>query len=124
MALYGQFASSAVALVAVALTVLAILFALPDRERLKTLREEPAWPRLQALLMAAAVLCFVTLVTAHVGSAVDRKMPGIEWLEQILLASSVMAVLALLVAGVTFALVLSIVAEDPDSPTSGQGGRP
>lgn len=89
--LYGQFASSAVALLAVSLTVLAILVALPDREAVAELRAGSAWPRIQAFLLCTALLCLVTLVSSHVGAAVDGEKRGREWLELLVLATGTFA---------------------------------
>jgi hypothetical protein len=121
LSLYGQFSSSAVALLAVALTVLAVLVALPDRPAVEELREGATWSRLQGLLMAVALLCLIALVTAHLGSGIDNGKTGKEWLELIVIATSLTAVLALVVAGAVFALFLQVADEDAPNPSGGRG---
>lgn len=118
--LYGQFASSAVALLAVSLTVLAILIALPDRQAVAELRAGPAWPRLQGFLLAAALLCLVTLVCAHVGAGVDTRARGREWLELLLTATAAMSIISVLAGGLAFGLFLRRAADPPD-PSQGRG---
>lgn len=120
--LYGQVSSTAVALLAVALTVLSILIALPDRPRVEELRQRSGWRLLQAMLMAAALLCLLTLVAAHVGAAVDRKAP-IEWLEQLTVASAVSALITVAISGVAFAMLLRAASQPPD-PSLGRGEGP
>lgn len=118
--LYTMFGSSTAALLAVTLTVLAILYALPDRPAIREVRDGDTWPALQGLLLSVALLCLISLVAAHVGLAVDHAEPGIEWLERILLTSAVVATLALLIAGLVFAAVLYLAAQPPD-PSEGRG---
>lgn len=118
--IYGQFASSAVALLAVALTVLAILLALPDRATLVELRASPTWPRLQATLLAAALLCLITLVSAHLGAAIDTQPKGKQWLDLLTITSGCMAIVAVLLGGVVFALFLRAV-QQPVDPSRGRG---
>jgi hypothetical protein len=117
---YGQVASTSVALLAVSLTVLAILYALPDRPTVQEMRDSDTWPALQGLLLMIALLCMIAVVTAHVGTAVDHHKPGIEWLEQLMLASAAISVLALMVAGIVFAAVLYVSA-GPKDPSQGRG---
>jgi hypothetical protein len=117
--LYGQLASTSVGLLAAALTVLSILIALPDRPRVEQLRDQTGWRLLQAMLLAAALLCLIDLVAAHIGGAIDRKHP-IEWLEQLTLATSIVAVLTVAIAGGAFALVLRAIPQPPD-PSLGRG---
>lgn len=118
--IYGQFASTSVALLAVSLTVLAILYALPDRPTVREMRESDTWPALQGLLLSVALLCLIALVTAHAGTAVDHHKPGIEWLEQLMLSSAAVGLLALLIAGIVFAAVLYVSSGPPD-PSQGRG---
>jgi hypothetical protein len=44
----------------------------------------------------------------------------VEWLEQLMLAASLIAVVSLLIAGVTFAMVLYVSA-NPRDPSEGRG---
>jgi hypothetical protein len=118
--IYGEIASSSVGILAVALTVLSILVALPDEPRVHELRQQTGWRLLQAMLLAAALLCLIALVSAHVGAAVDRAAP-IGWLEQLTLASAIVGVLTLAVAGGAFALLLRAIRQPPD-PSAGRGG--
>ena len=77
--LYGQFASTSVALLAVSLTVLAILVALPDREAVRrTTRRTGVAAHIQAFLLCAAFLCLITLVASHLGAALDARDDGCE----------------------------------------------
>lgn len=117
---YGEFAQSSVAIIAVSLTVLAILYALPDRPAISDLRVGGAWPRLQRLLLSISALALITLVTAHIGTAVDDSAVGIEWLELLMLSASISAIVAALAAGVTFALTLHVSGLPPD-PSAGRG---
>lgn len=118
--IFGQFSASSVAILAVTLTVLAILYALPARPTVEELRESDTWAALQGLLLSVALLCLVTLVSSHLGTAVDHGKDGIEWLEQLMLASAIVSVLALLVAGIVFAAVL-FVGSGPKDPSQGRG---
>lgn len=118
--IYGEFAQTSVAIVAVALTVLAILYALPDRLSIRELRRTDTWPRLQSLLLSVGLLALLTLICAHVGTALDHTPHGLEWLEEVMLAAATTAVLALLIAGITFALVLHI-GSSPSDPSEGRG---
>lgn len=120
LALYGQLAASAVAILGISLTVLAILLALPDRPAIADIRESETWPRLKGLLMAIAFLSLVTLVSAQIGAAVDNGRSGSETIEQIALASAIATVVAMVVAGVTFWLVLRR-ADESDDPSRGRG---
>jgi hypothetical protein len=120
LALYGQLAATAVAVLGISLTVLAILLALPERPAIADIRESDTWPRLRGLLLTIAVLALAALVAAHLGSAIDDTRTGREWLEQILLACVFVTVLALLAAGLTFWLVLTR-ADDPEDPSRGRG---
>jgi hypothetical protein len=123
LTLYGQIAATAVALLGISLTVLAILLALPERPAIADLRDSDTWPRLQGLLLMVGLLALLALVGAHVAAAVDNGSIGIEWLEQIVLACAATTVLALLAAGVTFWLVLRQ-ADEPDDPSRGRGQGP
>lgn len=118
--LYGQLASTSVALLAVSLTVLAILVALPDREAVRELREGPAWPRIQAFLLCAAFLCLITLVSSHLGAAVDAGQDGREWLGLLVVAGAVASVFSVLGGGIAFGLFLQRADEPPD-PSAGRG---
>jgi hypothetical protein len=118
--IYSQFAGSAAALVGISLTVLAILLALPDRPSVADIRESDTWPRLRSLLLAVALLALVTMVTAHVATGVDTGKPGLEWLEQVIMAASITCALAMLAAGITFALLL-YAADQPADPSEGRG---
>ncbi len=117
---YGQLAQSAVAMLAVALTVLAILVALPDRPVVKDLRSSPTWRHLQATLLAAAALCLLTLVAAHLGTAIDTHARGKEWLALLAICSGAWSAIAILVSGIAFALFLKA-ADQPDDPSRGRG---
>jgi hypothetical protein len=118
--LYGQIAATAVALLGISLTVLAILVALPERPAVAEIRNSDTWPLLQGLLLTIALLALICLLSAHLGSAIDDAPVGREWIEQILFASAVVGILALLVAGLTFWLVLGQ-ADDPPDPSKGRG---
>jgi hypothetical protein len=120
LTIYGQLAASAVAVLGISLTVLAILIALPDRPVITDIRQGETWPRLRNLLLVTAFLSLLALVAAHLGAALDGGPRGCEWLEQSLLACSAATVLALLAAGVTFWLVLRS-ADQPDDPSRGRG---
>jgi hypothetical protein len=120
VALYSQFSGSAAALLGIALTILAILLALPERPSVNLIRASDTWPRLSALLLSVGLLALIALVASHVGAAVDNRSSGKEWLEQVLLASAAIAVVALLVAGLTFWLVLTE-ANKPVDPSVGRG---
>lgn len=120
LALYGQLAASAVAVLGISLTVLAILLALPDRPAITDIRASDTWPRLKGLLMAIAALSLVALVSAQAGAAVDNGHSGCEAIEQVTLAAALATVVAMVVAGVTFWLVLRN-ADDPDDPSRGRG---
>jgi hypothetical protein len=120
LALYGQFAASAVAVLGISLTVLAILLALPDRPAIADIRSSGTWPRLQALLLTIALLALLSMLSAHLGAAIDDAAGGCESLEQFLLACSAATVFALLFAGLTFWLVLRRAAES-DDPSRGRG---
>jgi hypothetical protein len=109
-----------VGVLGISLTVLAILIALPDRPVINDIRKSDTWPRLRGLLLTIALLALVAVITAHVGAGVDNATDGREWLEQLMLASVAAAVLALLVAGLTFWLVLTK-ADQPDDPSRGRG---
>lgn len=117
---FTQVGSSSTALLAVSLTVLAILYALPDRPAIREAREGDTWPALQGLLLTVALLCLVALVCAHIGLALDHGKPGMEWLEQLMLTSAAVATLALLVAGLVFAAVLYVGSLPPD-PSASRG---
>jgi hypothetical protein len=120
LAIYGQTASSAVAVLGIALTVLAILLALPDRPAINDIRQSDTWPRLRGLLLTIALLALLALVASQVGTATDNSPVGREWLEQLMLACATAAVIALLVAGLTFWFVLRE-AEEADDPSRGRG---
>jgi MFS family permease len=112
----------AVALLAVALTVLSILFALPDRKRLEELRQTEGWRLLQGSLVAAAFFCLATVVFSFLGSAVDdAPKERREWLEQLVFASAVTGVLAILVSGGAFALILRAMRQAADDFRRGTG---
>lgn len=121
LAIYSELASSAVALLAVTLTVLTILLALPDRPAVREIREgRYTWRLLRNLLLVTAFLALVTLVAAHVATGVDDNRQGKEWLEQIVTAGSVSTLAALLVGGVTFCMILQRLDQPPD-PSRGRG---
>lgn len=115
-AIYGQIAGSAVAILGISLTVLAILIALPDRPVINDIRASDTWPLLRGLLLTIGLLALLTMMAAHFATAVDHEPVGNESLEQLMLAAGLAAVLALLVAGGTFALLL-VRADDPDDPS-------
>jgi hypothetical protein len=117
--IYSQFASTAVALLAVALTVLSILVALPDQPRVRELRDRSGWRLLQNVLLAASFLCLVTTVAAHVGTGVDRGKP-LEWLEQLTVAAGIGSILTVAVAGAAFAMLLRATTQ-PADPSIGRG---
>lgn len=77
LSIYSEMASSAVALLAVTLTVLTILVALPDRPVIREIREgKYTWRLLRSLLMVTASLALVTMVAAHLGTAIDNGPMG------------------------------------------------
>jgi hypothetical protein len=117
---YTMLSSSTASMLAVTLTVLAILYALPDRPAIREARDSSTWPALQGLLLSVALLCLIALVTAHIGLTVDHGKPGTEWLEFILITSVVVATLSLLIAGLVFAAVLYLASQPPD-PSEGRG---
>jgi hypothetical protein len=118
--LYGELAAIAVALLAAVLTVLAILFALPDRARVEELRSTDGWRLLQGSLVAAAFLCLNTVVFGVLGSAIDGAKVRREWLEQLVFASATLALCAIVLGGGGFALVLRALRAPPD-PAVGRG---
>lgn len=118
--IYGQIGASAVAILGISLTVLAILLALPDRPAIADIRDSDTWPRLRGLLLVIALLALIGLVSAQIGAAVDNELTGCEVVEQIVIASAVATVAAMGVAGVTFWLVLRAADEPPD-PSQGRG---
>lgn len=121
LAIYSELASSAVALLAVTLTVMTILLALPDRPAMREIRQgRYTWRLLRSLLLSTAFLALVTLVAAHVATGVDDARQGKEWLEQIVVAGSVTTVLALLVSGGTFWVILQRL-DKPADPSRGRG---
>jgi hypothetical protein len=120
LVLYGQVTASAVAILGISLTVLAILLALPDRPATADIRNSPTWPRLKALLLTVALVALIDLVAAHLGAALDDSVSGVEWLEDVVLASSLTTLIALLAAGTTFWLVLRR-ADDGEDPSRGRG---
>lgn len=118
--LYAQFAATGVAVLGIALTVLAILMALPDRPQVEDIRRSDAWPNLRDLLLMVAAFALIALVGSHLGSAVDTSQKGIEWIEQVVLAAGVVCFVAMAVAGGTFALLLRR-ANEPVDPSRGRG---
>lgn len=118
--IYGQIAASAVAVLGISLTVLAILLALPDRPAISDIRHSDTWPRLRGLLLIVALLALIGLVSAQVGAGADNQKAGCEVLEHVVIASSVATVAAMVVAGVTFWLVLRA-ADEPSDPSEGRG---
>lgn len=123
LVIYGQIANSAVAILGIAFTVLAILLALPDRPIVKDVQASETWPRLRALLMTTALLALIALVASHLAAAIDNGVEGREWLEQAIVASCVSAVVAIAFAGLTFWLIL-IRIDEPDDPSRGRGEGP
>lgn len=93
---YTMFNSSSASMLAVTLTVLALLYALPERPAIREARDSHTWPAIQGLLLSIDFFCLIALVTAHIGLAVDHGERGVEWLEQIMLISALVATLALL----------------------------
>lgn len=120
LAIYSETANSAVAILGIALTVLTILLALPDRPIVKDVQASETWPRLKGLLMMTALLALITLVASHLATAIDNGSRGREWLEQVIVAGSVTTVAAIAFAGLTFWLVLVRI-DEPDDPTRGRG---
>lgn len=120
---YAQLSQSAVGMLAVSLTVLAILTALPDRPGVTDLRSRKAWPLLLAGLLATAALCLICLVTAHVGGALDNAADGKEWLSSLAIASAASAILAVLFFGAAFTLALRR-SHDPQDPMDIRLGAP
>jgi hypothetical protein len=119
-AIYGQFAASAVAMLAVTLTVLAILLALPDRPGVQELRESSTWPLLQGTLLATATLCLITLVSSHLGAALDIAAKGKAWLGLLAFTAAAMSVIAVVLCGIAFALFLHA-SQQPIDPSRGRG---
>lgn len=120
LAIYGDLANTAVAVLGIALTVLTILLALPDRPVVKSIQRSDTWPRLKGLLMVTALLALVALVSSHLATAIDTASEGREWLVQLILASSLATLLAMVVAGLTFWLVL-VKIDEPEDPSWGRG---
>jgi hypothetical protein len=118
--IYGQLAASAVAMLAVTLTVLAILLALPDRPGVEELRDSGTWPRLQGTLLATALLCLITLVSAHLGAALDNQVEGKQWLDLLAIIAASMSVVGVLVCGIVFAMFLRV-SQQPEDPSKGRG---
>jgi hypothetical protein len=69
---------------------------------------------------STALLCLVTLVSAHLGAALDNGPKGNEWLDLLTFTSAMMAVLAVSICGVVFALFLRVSRQPPD-PSKGRG---
>jgi hypothetical protein len=120
-AIYGQVTSTSVALLAVSLTVLSILVALPDNPRVAELRALTGWRILQTMLLVAALIWLVALGASLLGGSIDRDMKNpMEWLEQLMLAACIAGVLTVLFAGIAFSLLLHAIANPPD-PSVGRG---
>jgi hypothetical protein len=70
---YAQIGESAGVTLGVSLTVLAIMFALPERPAVKDIRNSDTWPLLQGMLLAIGLLVLVAMTSARIGSATDRN---------------------------------------------------
>lgn len=114
-AIYGQLASSAVAMLGISLTVLAILVALPDRPGVTDLRSRRTWRLLQGGLLATAAFCLACVLGAQLGTAVDTDPLGMEWLGNLVLASAFAVIISVLTFGSAFWLALRR-ADDPVDP--------
>jgi hypothetical protein len=119
--LYGQIASTTVAVLAATLTVLSILLALPDRPRVAELRKSDAWRLLQGMLLATAAACLAALILAELGIALDTaSKPHQRWIEHWCMASVISGLLGILVSGAFFGLLLKAVSR-PSDPSTGRG---
>lgn len=119
--LYGQLAASAVTLLGIALTVLAILVALPDRPGVEDLRGRTAWPLLRTGLLATGALCLLCMATAHLATALDNAPHGKEWLSNLVIAAATAALIAVSVFGGAFWLALRR-SRDPADPADVRAG--
>lgn len=121
LSIYGEIVSTAVALLGISLTILTILLALPDRPVIREIREgKYTWRLLRSLLMSTALLALVTMVAAQIGTGVDNAADGQEWIEQLVVAAAAATILALLVSGFTFWVIL-VRMDDPPDPARGRG---
>lgn len=118
--IYGQLTGSAVALLAVALTVLAILTALPDRPGVAALRKEGSVLDLSLGLLMTAAVCLALLVLAHIGSAADNDADAKEAIAYPTFAFSGTAIVGCIYFGLAFGLALRR-GEDPPNPGLGRG---
>ncbi len=123
LALYGQFASSAVALLAAALTALTVMIAVPDRPRAQALRQTTGWRLVQRTLLTTAFLCTVTLIVAHVGAGTDYSARPHKWVEAIMVAGAATTGIAVLVAGLGLALALAALDRQEDAADPISEGR-
>ncbi|MCW3064746.1 MAG: hypothetical protein JWN32_1918 [Solirubrobacterales bacterium] len=125
VAIFGQLVSSGVAVTAVALTVLAILTALPNAGRAEQLRQGRAWGLLERNVLLAALLAFLTTVLALLCTGIDNVKHGKETLEALLLACAVAGAWALLLGGSAFSLLLADLRRPrPAQPPAGRGAGP
>lgn len=118
---YGQLSQSAVGMLAVSLTVLAILTALPDRPGVHDLRSRDAWTLLLTGLVATAALCLACLIAAHLGGALDNAKDGKEWLSSFVIATAASAVIGVVFFGAAFTLALRR-SQDPQDPMDARLG--
>jgi len=123
LALYGQFASSAVAVLAAALTALTVMIAVPDRPRTQALRATTGWRLVQRTLLTTAFLCTITLIVAHVGAGIDYSPKGRKWLEAIMVGAAGTTAIAVLVAGLGLALALAALDRQEDEADPISEGR-
>lgn len=105
--LYGQFGSSAVALLAASLTALTVMIAVPDRTRTEQLRATVGWRLVQRTILVTALLCLVTLIVAHLGAGIDDSTAGRKWIEALMLSSAGTTVIAVITAGLGLLLALT-----------------
>jgi uncharacterized membrane protein len=108
-------------MLAISLTVLAILTALPDRPGVQELRSRNAWPLLLTGLVATAALCLACLIAAHLGGALDNAEDGKEWVSSFTIASAISAVAAVLFFGAAFTLALNR-SHEPEDPMDARTG--
>lgn len=105
--IFSQLAQSGITVGAAALTVLGILTALPDSERVVVLRARRSWRLLEQTLLIGGLLGLLTTVLSHICTGVDNGPRGREPLEAVLLASAAVCALAVLIGGVAFTMVLA-----------------
>lgn len=120
VSIYGLLAQTSVALLAVALTVLAILTALPERPGTRALRESGGLPDLTMGLLLTAGVCLALLMTSHLGAAIDHDQDGKDVLAYLTVSLAATAAVGFMFFGVAFGLALRRT-DDPEDPSRGRG---